>query len=1114
MTGRNAQGLLVALAFTAAALLFWQFRVIAPATEPEGFFQTDFYSLLYPMYHYGYGEMLAGRVPLWNPYTLAGLPFLATLYTGILYPGNFLFLLLPTALAMGMTAALHSFLTTWFMYLLGREWGWSRIAAGVAALAWAYSHNSVWFYGPLCFIASAAWLPLMLLGVHRATEAGRGRSGSALLAFAGAMSLLAGGFQIFVYGVYALAAFALLRLAGTLRSNGRGAALRAAAWLLLGSLTAAAFAAPQILPTAELSRLTERSIRGLPFEWVGNPMQPESPLSDEQATGLTVVAPTAQVKSLFARAVTALADLRTLTPRRIPALYFGILPPLLAVAAFFGARWRAALAVSAGGLLALLLSMGPHFPLYRVYYALPTGDWFRNANRFVLLSSLALAALVGMGFASLEASPAGRRRGLRAALVAAILSILVLWLAGVPARPFLWSSGTAALGLLLAAVATARHPRLRRAAGLGILLFVFTEFWLAYANPHYHPQKNPQVFDEHGVMTAYLRDNLGNDRIVIVDNPWGSWGIQPKYGLLHRLHTLNDYEPLVPLRYKFAFSLLENAPSDNVAPFDARLRLDPARSNKTVLDMLAVRFVVVDRDLYPAWDAGAATFGLRRISLPDRQVSLYVNASARPRAALIPRAVAAASEREATSTIRDPAFDPEKIVVIEPGGPEPPGTAAAAPLLSIPRWRQEAPLTGLPMGGEVRFLRDDADQIEIEARVPPGAPAWLVLMDLPYPGWRATVDGNPAAIRPANLVGRAVAVPPGIHRVVFSYASRPFRIGCWLFLAAAISWLGVALWNGTSSEGERLKQAARRLIPWAVAAAILWALFARTGFAGVKDAAREANLLLLFGATVLCTLPMYVLDVLSLSRVIGWFNRPVAFMDLARVKAAAYLITLVNYNVGSGGIAFWLKRRHGVPFLEAMASILFINVVDVMVLVGLLAITLPALDAPVNRAVGGVVGAAVVVFAGHFIYWRAGFDFLFLGRLRRWPIFKSFSMAGAGHYLKLAAIRLPFDLLFILNFWIALIAFDVKAPLGVTLAYVPIILFVSVVPITVAGLGTVQAVTLYLFRDYGSEATLLAFSLMLTVALSAVRALLGLPVFRKVSVESFSGGNVTQPDRG
>lgn len=298
----------------------------------------------------------------------------------------------------------------------------------------------------------------------------------------------------------------------------------------------------------------------------------------------------------------------------------------------------------------------------------------------------------------------------------------------------------------------------------------------------------------------------------------------------------------------------------------------------------------------------------------------------------------------------------------------------------------------------------------------------------------------------------------------------------------------------------------RRVLPWIVALGILGFLVHRAGGSALRDAVREANLTVLIGATIVCTLGMFLLDALALSRVVSWFNCPTSAREIAPVKAAAYLINVVNYNAGSGAIALWLARHKGIPFLESAASVLFINVVDALVLVALMAVAWPWLEPPIAPAVAAIIGVAVLAFAGNLLYWRRGMNFFFLGRMRGWPIFKSFREARVSHYARLAAIRVPFDLFFILNHWFGLVAFGIQVPVIKVLAFIPVISFIGIVPVTVAGLGTVQAATVFLFRPYAPEARILAFSLVLTVALNGIRALLGVFTFQRVSEDVMRGG--------
>lgn len=65
------------------------------------------------------------------------------------------------------------------------------------------------------------------------------------------------------------------------------------------------------------------------------------------------------------------------------------------------------------------------------------------------------------------------------------------------------------------------------------------------------------------------------------------------------------------------------------------------------------------------------------------------------------------------------------------------------------------------------WQRPTADRLEIEVEAL--HPRLLVFNESFAPGWRATIDGRPTDIRPANILCQGIAVPAGRHRVILSY---------------------------------------------------------------------------------------------------------------------------------------------------------------------------------------------------------------------------------------------------------------------------------------------------------------------------------------------------------
>lgn len=73
---------------------------------------------------------------------------------------------------------------------------------------------------------------------------------------------------------------------------------------------------------------------------------------------------------------------------------------------------------------------------------------------------------------------------------------------------------------------------------------------------------------------------------------------------------------------------------------------------------------------------------------------------------------------------------------------------------------------------------DEKSPEELRFSVDLPRPGYVCIMDDPYPGWTAEIDGEiGATVFPANLVGRAVFCPAGRHEIVMRFLPMSFLIG-------------------------------------------------------------------------------------------------------------------------------------------------------------------------------------------------------------------------------------------------------------------------------------------------------------------------------------------------
>ena len=212
-----------------------------------------------------------GHLPLWNPLVGMGAPLLANYQSAVFYLPNALHWILEPAAASTLLVALHLVWASLGMARLARRLAMNALGQAVAGAAFGLSGYLVACAGFFSINAAAAWLPWIILAGdrlvadHPAAAGARSRWAAVLmLALALALQWTAGHAQTAWYTLVLLGAWIAWRMM-PLRSWRRAVVIVIGA--AAAGLLAFAFAAPQLLPTLEYLRESQRaqaSIRSSP----------------------------------------------------------------------------------------------------------------------------------------------------------------------------------------------------------------------------------------------------------------------------------------------------------------------------------------------------------------------------------------------------------------------------------------------------------------------------------------------------------------------------------------------------------------------------------------------------------------------------------------------------------------------------------------------------------------------------------------------------------------------------------------------------------------------------------------------------------------------------------
>lgn len=747
----------------------YPWRALAPNVTPANPLLTDVTYLVHPLLLWGAREIREGRLPLWNPQLFAGAPYLANPHTAMFFPLTWLTWLLPAAPALTLQAIGRIALVGVATYWCGRRLALGRGAAILGAVAFMLSGQVVtWLHWP--YATTMAFLPILVGSVERLRERADARS-VAMLALAVALDLFAGYPQgalwgVLVAGVWALAA------ARTAVGGARPFLARFAAGVGLGAATAAV----QIVPFVEYAR--ESAVVAYREQWM-------------------------PYLSLPARAaVTWFVPFFFGGPRdfhgdwnfNAVTLTVGVVP-LVTLPIALGLGWHrpATRALTAVAILAATIVYGAPW-LGAALGSLPVVGWGQSV-RVAPVLCFAVAMLGAIGVDAMMSAEAERRR--RAALVVAgaVTGLAGILFAVVAAQPEVlvrpdgrWAAAPHVLIFLIALPGTALVVLrwLRRPADgsswIGVLIALEIVTLAPVATAINVAADAAWLYPEPPVMRA-LQAATSPDRGRVL---LGRHNLAMLYGLSdptgHDGMTPAHLEAVAgPLGTGRTIGTIGSEPLGAGAVFSS-----------AALDALGVRWFVVPPGAGPPRPDASLRYD-------GRDARVYENARAMSRALLVPAARCVGPDESRTLIRAGIPWGREVVLTGDCEG-APPGTAQQGVGSAV-----------------IRDYRSNRVLVDVDS----AAPAYLVLFDAWFPGWRVQINGVDARLFRADHAFRAVWIPAGRHKVDFAY--RPISV----LAGALISALALVL-LGVLAVGPRW----RRL---GVAAAVLL-LFASAGDAIALEA--------------------------------------------------------------------------------------------------------------------------------------------------------------------------------------------------------------------------------------------------------------------------------------
>ncbi len=699
-----------------------------------------------------------GDIPLWNPYSFGGTPFVGNLESAMFYPFNLLFLIFPTMQLFGFMFILDIFLIGIFTYFFAREISLSKFSSLLSSIVMMFNGTTLLkiLPGHIFILDGIVWLPLLLLFYERGIKT-RKTIYSFLSGITIALMILAGNPQIALYGLFAAFLFLAFRLINDPKIRKKQVNFKNFVMLLIFPiLIGLSLSAIQLLPSVEFSKLSIRS-NGLSYSFA-------SDFSLHPYQFITLLLPhffgSPLVKDTYWGINGNFWEL---------CGYVGILPIILAIISLFYKKNKYVIFFFFLALLSLLFSTGRFGFLYEAFYKyIPGFNLFRAPARFLYLYAFSVSILAGIGSniflenKLIKKNKIILKKSLVLLSLTTILSIVSLMIFSAQKQNinnFILHKGYA-LGnnllqidylilkdliiftLIILSSTILMFLKVKNVLKISFLKYllifiIMADLWLFSAK--FYTTKNINSVVQNNNITEILSKDKGYYRVFDFD------GKMIDILSLNHIQSLTGFAALYLRNYR-DFLWLSGGHLDT--PYESFFSFNNI-NNLNILRLLNTKYIISQKSL------SESNKDLQKIGK-----NVYEVKETFPRAYVVPNALVIKDKNKFLETINDKSFDFRENVILE----------------KYP----DNPIRNSSSYKSVQLIKYQPNEIKLKANL--DNPGFLVLSEVWYPGWKAYVNGKQTEIYKADYILRSIYLNNGLNNITFLYDPLSYKIGKFISL--------------------------------------------------------------------------------------------------------------------------------------------------------------------------------------------------------------------------------------------------------------------------------------------------------------------------------------------